>query len=211
MKRIIMSVAVIMLPWCVQAQVNEASKHNDYRSPSLVAGVLADVHMANTYAFTSENSLDLLSGGGVVFVRKYLGEHFALQVDLSATISERTFIYPYYFMPGPEHSMSYQLYSLDIPLSFQYHMGKTDNRLRPYVGVGIGYASANSYAYYNNWPEIDQNPRSVNTGVMMQATEGITYRINKKLLFEQSMYYKIVQDIGNHRMGLRFGIGYSIM
>jgi|GEM_PF-6131658 len=211
MKRIIIAIIVAMMPWYVQAQVNDAVEHNDYQSPSLVVGVLADVHMANTYAFTSEHSVDLLSGGGVVFARKYLGKHFALQVDVSATVSERTFIYPYYFMQGPGYSMSYQLYSLDIPLSFQYHMGKTDSRLRPYVGIGIGYASATSYAYYNNWPEIDQYPRSVTTGPMMQATEGITYRINKKLLFEQSMYYKIVQDIGNHRMGLRFGIGYTIM
>lgn len=210
MNKSIVAFAFFLLPIFAQAQ-DGVVEPVELKSPSLVAGIQTDVHLAVTYAFTGENGLNLLAGGGVVFARKYLGKHFALQVDLCKTISEKTFLYPYYYQVAPTHSISYQISSLDIPLNLQYHMGKTESRLRPYISLGLGYANITSLSYYNSWPEIQNNTKVIDNGVMMQVTEGITYRISKKLLFEQSLYYKIVHDIGNHRMGLRFGLGYTIM
>ncbi|MCB0697215.1 MAG: outer membrane beta-barrel protein [Chitinophagaceae bacterium] len=208
MKRISVLISILSFPLCLNAQ--DMIKSSDVAmSLSFVAGVQADVHIAVTYAYTGENSLNLLAGGGILFARKYIGEHLAIEIDICKAVSEKTFVESFSPDPYPTHTYSYRMSSLDIPMNLQYHMGKRGSDLRPYVGLGIGYASMTSYGGYTNWPEIDGR-NTVTTGVMMQATEGITYRLNNKLLLEQSMYYQVAQDIGNHRVGLRLGLGYII-
>lgn len=217
MRLYIVIIIVLLFPIAITAQTDKVAG-SSIKAPSLVGGIQADAHIAITYAFHSGNQLNLIAAGGVIFIRKHFGEHLALELDINRNYSERTFGEEYWPATFPSsgyvtNNFSYRMKSLEIPLHFQFHMGKRDAGLRPYVGLGIGYAAVTSYIGYKDY--ITGAWGSENTDTygrpMIQLTQGITYRVGNRLQINQSLYYKMVHDIGNHRMGLRFGVGYIIM
>lgn len=196
------------------AQSNGRKASNSSKPLSLVAGVMADVHYNTDLSSGYWERLNFISMGGSGFVRKYLGRHWALELDIYKDVSEKTFGTGIGSYRGYS-PYSFQTRTWDIPLLAQYHFGDRNAKLRPFISLGGGYAIYDSYTgsvdtTTGRWPNNNRYVERTKT-LSIQVAEGITYRVNDKWQINQYVYYKMIGYTNCRMFGMRFGLAYTIM
>lgn len=218
---LLIALSAILATTAFSRQVGKPETKEE-KKPKLVVGLSTGPvigHLSNgynsSYFLNSDINLTITVG---IFTRYYMGKHLAIELGAN--------IIPYKKQELPEsNSSSGSFYNhsfpertvkprtIEVPISFQYHIGKPTNRLRPYLGIGAGYCINR----YNVDLEYDQQGGSGtrvnetfidnNTIVQLNIAQGLTYQITPKLQFSQLLKYSF-SDI--RTISLNLGVGYTI-
>ncbi len=194
--------------------------------PKFVAGIkignaFSHISSSSSYYFASPNISPTISAG--LFARYYLGKHFAIEAGGN--------ILPYkkqQFSAGSDfvvvevvNGINYRYRPetvikptrIELPLEFQYHIGKRMAKLRPYFGVGASYC-INRYELNFQYNRMDGSGTRGNetfidnlNSLQFNFTQGLTYQVTPKIQLNQSFRYSILEI---STISLNFGVGYTI-
>lgn len=137
-----------------------------------------------------------LSGG--VYARQYLTPHWAIVAGLNMSFytGKRSASFADGHIPGWAENRSY---TMNVYAMMQYHFGRPEQRLRPYVGAGTGLR----FDHYND-PDAMRG-RYTSTALVLRAEAGLSYRISNTISLNTSLYG--YRDLEHIRSGLGFQIG----
>lgn len=194
--------------------------------PKFAAGVrtgnaLSHVSSGSSSYFTRPDISPTISVG--LFARYYLGKHFAIEAgaNILSYKKQQFFGSSNFTIVETVNGVNYQYRpetvvkptTIEIPLEFQYHIGKRSDKLRPYFGLGAGYC-INRYELNFQYNRIDGSGTRGNetfidndNTVQLNFTQGLTYQVTPKLQLNQSFRYGL-SDINT--ISLNFGVGYTI-
>ncbi len=214
MKRLLIGAIALLSTTSLHAQIIDDAKQP--KPPLLIGGMYVGGHitMEQSQMFDYPNMLSANTG---LFMRCFIGQHFAIEASYDVSRSEKTFgAYPSPYLSQYYTSFSVYNKGFSIPVTFQYHLQRRDAALRPFFGLGLGYSSV-SYEQVNNTRNSLNGSTDVSTStfedqsLFAQVVQGLTYQFNQHLQLSQYSYYKYRSNFGRSDVGIRVGLGYTIM
>ncbi len=196
------------------------------KTPKLVVGLKTGIglttksgnkggYLFDNYGLGGSQTPNLSTG---IFARYYMGQHFAIETGLNVQFYRRQspLGYQYNVFEGNSVTTYYpttriRYNNFELPIEFQYHLGKKDAKLRPYFGIGFGY-TRDRYVKNFEYTRFDGsvvNDRFVETynDLFISFTQGLTYQVSERLQLNQSLRFKF-GTISTTQ--LNFGMGYTI-
>ncbi len=166
------------------------------------------------------NYPNMLVGNGGLFLRLHLGKHWAIESGLDIYRTEKTFGSADVNQPTLNPTSTYSEYSVfakgyAIPLNIQYHIQPIESNIRPFFALGFGY---NNMSYMNNTRIVDYFNNDVieyesvqpDNSILIQISQGLTFKLSEKLSLTELSYYKYLHAYGRNEVGMRLGICYDI-
>jgi hypothetical protein len=226
MKKLLFTTAIAIC--ALQAYGQDAPKTEDnalkidlFQSPKLVVGLQGTItNTPQVYRFMLSSENDMLSAGGSVFTRYYIGKHLALQGSFDYRMSEKEFgggymLYPYQLPANFDNVTSSRQFSYwDVAVQVQYYLLARGEKLRPYFFAGPGIV--NYKHYFNNKIEsqgsvIDNhNFTQTDNSLAVKLGQGITWDILPRLQLNESLSYQYEFTAGRNTFGLNLGVGYRV-
>lgn len=148
-----------------------------------------------------------------LFARYYMGRHLALQAgaDLSL-LSPITSTTEFKAGFGRRVTEIKRSNWADIPLQLQYHLLKSDSKIRPYFGMGVAtrfnYHAVDISAVKDGVTETSSEMRS-NVTMLGLISQGITWQLSNKWQFNQSFNF-MFDGKGKGNMDLKLGASFTI-
>ena len=168
--------------------------------PKFVVG--GKIGISNSYdAYKNVADVNLESS---IFFRHYLGKHLALETGLDHGYgTTRNHINSWTGTSRPVLTTNV----FTVPVHLQYHYGKREQAIRPYLGIGIGIQRrfySERFTYHNDEFVRNQDRNDV----ILQLTQGLTWQVSKRLQINEALYYR--HGTFPH-VGFQIGAGYTFL
>ena len=150
-----------------------------------------------------------------LFARYSISEHFAIQAGISYNFIKKTSYEVYNNrLAGTAIYADYNATatrSFDVPLSIQYFMQPSGTRVRSYFGAGV-LTRLNFYTsdgvYTSGSTTIPVSANTSNIKLFPMVSQGITWQINKKWQFNESVNF--MMTYGSTALSFKLGLAYTI-
>ncbi|HXS37200.1 MAG TPA: OmpW family outer membrane protein [Flavipsychrobacter sp.] len=151
-----------------------------------------------------------------VYLKKYWGNYFGLEASVNYSNIPKIDISENRNTTGnPGFTPQDKIYTITIPIVIQYYILPKSCKFRPYIGAGAVYCKNNNF--FSPTPPIsgdliNQPKPSIqcNSYISISVVQGITYEVNTKIQFNESLHFEPKNNCCNNTLGLSLGVGYKL-